>query len=131
MPQNSTLRRGAMTSRSFLPRAASSSAALGRANEIPAGLLVRFEFDEASFLRIFEEVGERLEPIVGLVESGFAALERLLDHRAPDLLAFAALGDERAEGLDDEIEGLLLLVPAAGGALVPLLGRAPLLLFLA
>src|ERR1041384_3033928 len=127
MPQNSTSRPGPMTSRSFLPRAAARSAALGRANEIAAGLLVRGELDEVPLLRFFEEVRECLEPIVGLVESRFAALERLLDHRTPDLLALAALGDEGLQRLDDEIEGLLLLVLAAHRRFAPLLGGAALL----
>src|SRR6185503_12195977 len=134
MPQKSTLSPGAMTSRSVLPRAFWSSAALGRPDDVAAGLLVRLELDEAALLRFLEEVREGLEAIVGLVESGFAALERLLDHRAPDFLALAALGDERVERLEHQVEGLLLLVAfllPGGGRLAPLFRRAALLLVLA
>src|SRR6267142_1925770 len=110
MPQKSTLSPGAMTSRSVFARAAASSEALGRADDVAAGLLVRLELDETALLRLLEEIGEGLEAIVGLVEPGFAALERLLDHRAPDLLALAALGDQRLQRLEKEVEGFLLLV---------------------
>src|SRR5436305_1930041 len=112
MPQKRTARPGAMTSRSSLPRAAASSAGLGRPDEIAAGFLVGLELDEALLRRFLEKVGERLEPIVGLIESRLPALQRLLNHRAPDLLAFAALADERVQGLDDEVERFLLLVLA-------------------
>src|SRR5438128_10002053 len=125
MPQRSTLSPGAMTSRRVFARAASRSAALGRANDVAAGLLVRRELDESAFLRLLEQVGEGLEPIVGLVESGLAALERLLDHRAPDFLAFAALGHERVQRLEEKIGRLLLLVLAGRRAFPPHLGRPP------
>src|SRR5436190_17093808 len=110
MPQKSTLRPGAITSRSVFARAASRSARLGRPDDVAARLLVGLELDETAFFRLLEEVGEGLEAIVGLVEAGLAALERLLDHRAPDLLALAALADECLQRLEKEIEGLLLLV---------------------
>src|SRR2546423_8412930 len=130
MPQKSTLSPGATTSRSVFACAAARSAALGRADEVTAGLLVGLELDETAFLRLLEEIGEGLEPIVGLVEPGLAALERLLDHRAPDLLALAALGDERVQGLEKKIERLLLLILARRRALAALLGGAALLLVL-
>src|SRR4051812_16669786 len=130
MPQKSTLSSGPMTSRRRFPRAAMSCSALGRPDEVAAGLFIRIELDEALLLRIFEEVRERLESIVRLVESGFAALERLLHHRAPDLLARAALGDERVQRLDHQVEGFLLLV-FRGSTLAPLLGGTALLLILA
>src|SRR6185503_16748002 len=99
MPQNRTLSPGAITSRSFLLRAASSSAGLGRPEKVAARLFVGLEPDEAALFRVLEEVGEGLEAIVGLVETGLPALERLLDHRAPDLLAFAALRDQGIQRL--------------------------------
>src|SRR6185295_9487607 len=110
MPQNTTRRPGARRSRRRWPRAAARSAALGRPDEIAARLLVGLERDERPLFSFLEEIGEGLEPIVGLVEAGLAALERLLDHRTPDLLALAALGDQRLQRLEKEVEGFLLLV---------------------
>src|SRR3982751_3254775 len=112
MPQKSTLRSGPITSRSVFTRAASSSAGVGLRcpDEIAARLFIGLELDEAALFRVLEEVRECLEAIVGLVEAGLPALERLLDHRAPDFLALAPLGDERVQGLDEKVEGLLLLV---------------------
>src|SRR5712691_3407184 len=103
MPQNSTFSRGVITSRSLLPRAAASATRLGGPDQVAARLLVGLELDEAALLRVLEEIGECLEAIVGLVESGLAALERLLDHRAPDFLAFAALRDERVQRLEKKV----------------------------
>src|SRR5690242_12475877 len=119
MPQKSTFSPGRMTSRRRLPRAAASSAALGRRagalgrrDDVAARLLVRLEADEAFLLGIFQEVGERAEAVVRLVEAGHAALQRLLHHGAPDALALAALGDEGVQRLEQHVEGLLLLVLA-------------------
>src|SRR5687767_10075325 len=135
MPTKSTFSPGATTSRMPRPAAARSSALLGGgADEVAAGFLVGLKRDELLALGFLEQVGKGAEAVVGLVEPGLAALERLLDHRAPDLLALAALGDERVKRLDHQVEGLLLLVAlfAAGGrGLAPLLRRAPLLLVLA
>src|SRR5579859_3234008 len=130
MPQNSTLSLGAMTSRSFFPRAAASSSTLGGPDEIAAGLLVRLELDEALVLRFFEKVRERLEPVIRLVETRLPPLECLLHHRAPDFFPFAALGNERVQGLDDQVERLLLLVLCRGGTFAPLLRSTALLLVL-
>src|SRR4051794_24020748 len=130
MPTNSTRSPGAMTSRMPLPAAAASSAGVGlcRADEVAARFLIRFELDQAALLGFFQQVGEGAETIVRLVEAGLPAFERLLDHRAPDALALAALGDERIQRLDDDIERLLLLVLAGGRRLAALLRRAALLL---
>src|SRR6266436_1248393 len=140
MPRNATTRGRwwrtlrARRARPATNSAGASSSALGRAYEVAARFLVGLKLDEPPFFRFLEEVGEGLEPIVGLVESGLAALERLLDHRAPDSLALAALGDERLQGLEEEVEGLLLLVAfvfAGRRGLPLLLGGAPRLLVLA
>src|SRR3954470_8739498 len=112
MPQKSTFRRGATKSRSRLRRAAASSAALGRRDEVAARLLIRLEPDQAFLFRIFQQIRERAEAVVRLVEAGLPALEGLLHHRAPDALAFAALGDQRLQRLEQHVEGLLLLVLA-------------------
>src|SRR3954466_5543334 len=129
MPQKSTLSLGPMTSRSFFPRAAASSSLLGRPDEIAAGLFVRVELDQPLLLGVFEEIRERLEAVVRLVESRLPPFQRLLHHRAPDFLPFAALGDERVQRFDDEVERLLLLV-LGRSAFAPLLRGAALLLVL-
>src|SRR3954468_9353756 len=127
MPQKSTFRPGPMTSRSVFARAASSCGAVGLSwpDEIAAGLLVRLELDEAFLLGIFQEVGKGAEPVVRLVEAGFAPLERLLDHRAPDVLAGAALSDERVEAVEQDMDLFLLfvLVRPRGRRCAPLLRR--------
>src|SRR4051812_27098112 len=105
MPQNRTLSPGARTSRRVLLRAASSWSRLGRPDEVAARFLVRLNPDQSFLGGFFDQIGEGLEPIVGLREAGLAALERLLDHGPPDLLAFAALGDERVQGLEKNVEG--------------------------
>src|SRR5258706_4952542 len=130
MPTKSTRRPGAMTSGMPLPSAALSSAGVGlcRADEVAARFLIRLELHQSAALGFLEQVGEGAEAVVGLVEAGLAALERLLDHRAPDALALAALGDERVERFEQEVEGLLLLVLARGRGLATLLRRAALLL---
>src|SRR5437762_10824372 len=109
MPTNSTRRPGATTSRMPLPSAAASSAGVGlcRADEVAARFFIRLELDQLALLRLLEQIREGAKAVVGLVEARFAALQRLLDHRAPDALALAALGDERIERLEHQIEGLL------------------------
>src|SRR5678810_438918 len=103
MPQNSTFSPGAMTSRRVFARAACSCCGLGRRpDDVAARFLVWLELDEAALFRVLEEVRECLEAIVGLVEAGLPALEGLLDHRAPDLLPFAALGDQRIQRLEEQ-----------------------------
>src|SRR6185295_15411002 len=130
MPQKSTFRSGAMTSSSVFARAASSCCCVGLSwpDDVAAGLLVRVELDEAFLFGILEQVGEGAEAVIRLVEAGFAPLQRLLDHRAPEALVLAALGDERVYCLHQEIKPLLLLVLARRGGLAALLRRAALLL---
>src|SRR5438309_1959043 len=130
MPTKSTRSLGASTSRMPLPAATASSAGVGLcgADEVAARFLIRLELDQAALLGFLEEIGEGAEAVVGLVEAGLSALERLLDHRAPDALALAALGNERVERLQHELVGLLLLVLPRGRRLAALLRRAALLL---
>src|SRR5580765_7299194 len=104
MPTNSTRSPRAMTSRMPLFFAARSAALLGLANDVAAGLFVRFELDEVLLFRILEQIGEGLVAIVGLFESRMPALQRLLDHRAPDLLLRAALRGERLERAEHQVE---------------------------
>src|SRR5882672_2042896 len=102
MPTKSTRKFGAMTSAMPLPSAARSSARVGlcRADEVAARLLVRVKLDQALIARFLEEIGEAAKAVIGLVEARIAALQRLLDHRAPDLLLRAALGLQRLEGAE-------------------------------
>src|SRR5687767_12932493 len=126
MPQNSTRSRGAITSRSRLFLADSRSALLGRPQDVAARLLVRLKLDQPLVARFLEQVGERAEAVVGLVEARVPALERLLHHRAPDLLARAALGHQRFQRAEHQVEGLLLLVLPGGRGVLALLGGAAL-----
>src|SRR5262245_14718410 len=131
MPTNSTLRPGAMTSRIPLSAAAESSPELGRAKDVAARLLVRIKLDEAPLLRFLQQVGERAEAIIGFVEARMPALERLLHHRAPDLLFRATLRGQGLERAEQQVEGFLLLVflvLARRGRFPAFLGGAALLL---
>src|SRR5262245_26398074 len=101
MPTNSTRSPGSMTSRMPLLR---------RADDVAARLLVGFKPDQAFLAGLFQQVGERAKAVVALVEARVAALERLLDHRAPDLLLGTALGGQRLERGQHQVERLLLLV---------------------
>src|SRR5262245_51432429 len=108
MPTKSTRKPGAMTSRMPLSFAARSCALLGRPDDVAARFLVRLELDEVLLFRILEKIGESLVAVVGLVEAGIAAFQRLLDHRAPDLLLGAALRGQRFQGAEHQVERLLL-----------------------
>src|SRR4029077_886480 len=112
MPTNSTLRPGPITSRRFLLRELSRVARSGRAEDVAARLLVRLKLDQPLLAGLLQQVGERAIAVVGLVEAGIAALERLFHHRAPDLLVGAALGDQRLERAEQEVVGFLFLVVA-------------------
>src|SRR5690348_2360410 len=100
MPTNSTRRSGATTSRMPLSAAAARSAAVGLnrgTDEVAARLFIRRELDQAFRFRLLEKIREGAKPIVGLVEAGLSALQRLLHHRAPDALVLAALGHQRVQ----------------------------------
>ncbi len=73
-------------------------------DDVAARLLVALERDGAALLRRFQQRVERTKAVIGLVEPGLAALQRLLDHRAPDLFLAAALGGERFERLRDQLD---------------------------
>src|SRR3546814_12369897 len=53
-------------------------------------------------------LAEAAKAVVALVEAGLAALQGLLDHRAPDLFLLAALLEKVVDHLGHQIEGLLL-----------------------
>src|SRR3954447_20145087 len=128
MPTNSTLRCGAITSRSLLLRARSRAARSGRAKDVAARLFVRLKLDQPLVTGFLQQIGERAIAVVSFVEAGIAPLERLLHHRAPDLLVGAALGDQRLERAEEEVIGLLLLVVAGRRGFLALLRRAAFLL---
>src|SRR5687768_5312000 len=104
MPQNSTRRPGAMTSRSRLSLAARSSALLGRPEDVAARFLVRLKPDQPLLAGLLQQIGKGAEAVVGLVEARVPALERLLHHRAPDLLVGAALGHQRLQRAEHQVE---------------------------
>ena len=65
-----------------------------RLDPVAAGLLVRLQLQQTALLRFQEQVVKRTESVSALVETGVAALDRLLDHRTPDrLVRLALLGD--------------------------------------
>ena len=72
---------------------------LRRPNNVAAGFFVVLELEQPADRGLFQQTVETLEAVVSLVESGIAALERLLDHRAPDLFLVAALGGQGIEGI--------------------------------
>src|SRR3954463_12296432 len=116
MPQKSTRRPGPITSGIDAPWAAASCAGLGRSDDVAARFFVRLKLDQAFLLRFLEKIGEGAEAVVSLVEPRIPALERLLDHRAPDFFVRAALGDQRFQGAKHHVERFLLLIA------VPLVG---------
>src|SRR5688572_31673503 len=69
-----------------------------------ARLLVVLELEELARFGLVQQLAERAEAVVGLVEAGLPALERLLHHRPPDLFLGAALLDQRLHGLQHQVE---------------------------
>src|SRR5690606_32374614 len=63
------------------------------ADDHAAGFLVVLQLQQLARGGLLQELPERAEAVVALVEAGLAPLERLLDHRAPDLLVGGALGE--------------------------------------
>src|SRR5207245_1818400 len=82
----------------------------GTANDVAARLVIALEGDRAALRGFLEQLVERAEAVVALVESRAAALQRLLDHRAPDLVLRAPLGEQGVDGGEHEVERFLLLV---------------------
>src|SRR5690606_681260 len=79
----------------------------GGAHLVATRFLVELELDEVAGLRFLEQAVERAESVVALGEARIATLERLLDHRAPDLLFRAALGEQGLVGVDHQVHRLL------------------------
>src|SRR5207253_7494060 len=82
----------------------------GTANHIAARLVIALEGDQAALGGLLEQLVERAEAVVALVESRAAALQRLLDHRTPDLVLCTPLGEQGVDGGEYEVERFLLLV---------------------
>src|SRR4030095_10879492 len=87
-----------------LPR---SRAVAGQAYPVIRRVFVALELDASARRGLFEQPRERPESIIRLVESRVAALQRLLHHRAPDLVFFTPFGDERLDRVRHEIDRLL------------------------
>src|SRR5882724_6465037 len=62
------------------------------AQDEAARFLVAFQRQQLALFRLFQQRAKGAEAVVGLVEAWLAALQRLLDHRAPDVVFRAALG---------------------------------------
>src|SRR4029453_11067830 len=77
-------------------------------DHVAAAARVFLQSQDAVSLRIPEELGEGAEAVVLLVELGVLALDRLLDHGAPD--HFLVLAQERLERVEDPLEVLFLLL---------------------
>ena len=58
---------------------------------IPTGSVVELQFEQTASLGLLEQVVEGAEPVERLVESRTTALERLFDHRSPQLGPVTAL----------------------------------------
>src|SRR5688572_6491455 len=81
--------------------------ALGAADHVATGFLIRLERQELARLRLFQQFAEGTEAVVALVEARVTALERLLDHRAPDLLVLVALLGQRVDRVEQQVERFL------------------------
>src|ERR1700752_3102879 len=80
------------------------------ADDVAAGFLVALEVEEVARARVLEQLVEGAVAVIALVEAGFAALQCLLDHRAPDGLVFAALVDEGFHRFENQVQRFLELV---------------------
>ena len=74
---------------------------------VAARLLVVSQCQQTAVAGVFEQFVEGPVTVIALGEPGAAPLEGLLDHRAPDLVVGAALGEQGLDGLDREVDGLL------------------------
>src|SRR5206468_1272913 len=79
-------------------------------DDVAAWFFIALELQHLARLGFVEQLRERRKAVIGLVEAWVAALERLLHHRAPDLLFGAALGNQRLDGLHHQIQRLVGLV---------------------
>src|SRR5687767_13476596 len=67
----------------IVPCAALLFGVTDQTNGVVAALLVILELDQPLGLHVLEQLAERTETVVGLVEPRIHALDRLLDDRAP------------------------------------------------
>src|SRR4030067_184943 len=82
-------------------------------DDVAAGLLVVLQLQQATRLRRFQQFAEGAEAVVGLVETGLAALQSLLDHRAPHLFLLAAFLEQILDRFHHQVECFLLLLRVA------------------
>src|SRR5690242_613570 len=79
-----------------------------------ARFFFRLEREKRARLRFLEKLSERSKTVIRLVETGRTALQRLLHHRAPDLLFRTAFREERLHRFHHEVERFLYLVRFRG-----------------
>src|SRR5579872_3099353 len=76
-------------------------------DDIAAGLLVVLQRQQPFRLGGFQQFAEAVEAVIGLVESRFAALQRLLDHGPPDLVLLAPVLEQVLYRLHHQVQRLL------------------------
>src|ERR1041384_4409779 len=73
-------------------------------DSVPTGLLVGFQFQQATLLSVQQQVIEGAKTIRTLVEAGMAALECLLDHRTVDRLVLVAFFGQGFQRFHHQVE---------------------------
>ena len=72
------------------------------------GFFVAPQFEETARLRLFKQIAEGTKAVICFVEIGLATLDRLLEHRRPDLAAVATFGNQGFKSRHSQINGLAL-----------------------
>src|SRR3990172_7859816 len=92
-------------------------------DDVAPRLLVVLQLQQVARLRFLEQLTEGAKPVIGFVEAGVAPFQRLLDHRSPDLLLFAALFKQVGHGFQHQFEPrLFFLILVLGTRLAHRLG---------
>src|SRR5271169_259167 len=73
-------------------------------DDVRAAFRVALQRDDPGFLGRLEQLRERAETVIALVERRVLSLHGLLDHRAPEDLLVLAL--QREDGVHEQREGL-------------------------
>src|SRR5439155_4572719 len=76
-------------------------------HDVATRLFVAVEHELAATLSFFQQRVERTETVIGFVEPGLAALQRLLDHRTPDFFLGTALAQQRVDRLHNQVDRLV------------------------
>ena len=72
--------------------------------EITAGVFVAFEFEQATFLRLEEQIAKSAKTIGALIKTGMLTFDRLLHPRAVHSVFFAPLRPQGVERVAQKIE---------------------------